>query len=507
MDSKFRIKIGVAVFSGLMLTASFPPGNLDWMAWIALVPLFWSLKNESPSRAFKLGFITGVAHYLTLIYWIVVVLEHYGGLPFFVSISILILFCLYLALFPAFFSYLVCRINGSRFPFFTVAGVWVCLEYVRAKFLTGFPWCLLGYSQYKHIGLIQLADHVGVYGLSFLILLANTLVYVLLLDRQAINRRFFFRDLPVMIVMALLVLAHGHDSLSEGETKDKMPLKVAIIQGNIDQSIKWDPTYQVETINIYERLTLTTRPFKPKLVVWPETALPFFFQSHKVLSPKVAEITASLGADLIFGSPAYKEEKDAVRYYNRAYSLTSDGLVTGYYDKVHLVPFGEYVPLQRFLPFVHRLVPAAGDFDSGKEITPLKLPGLSAGILICFEAIFPELSREQTKKGAEILVNLTNDAWFGMTSAPHQHLSMAIFRSVENRRPMIRAANTGVSAFISSRGEIIAKSDQFREEVLTAALNRSESALTFYTAYGDLFILALALLVIINVIIIRKGKR
>jgi apolipoprotein N-acyltransferase len=500
----FRIKIGVAILSGLMLTVSFPPGKLDWVAWIALVPLLWSLKNEVPSRAFVLGFIAGVAHYLTLIYWIVVVLEHYGGLPFAVSLFVLILFCLYLALFPALFSYLIRRINGPCFPVFTVAGIWVGIEYLRAKLLSGFPWSLLGYSQYKHVDLIQIADLVGVYGISFLILVSNALIYVLLFDCSSIKKVFFMRDIPVIVVTVFFVLAYGHHQLSKTETKGSTPLKVAIIQGNIDQSMKWNPAYQIKTINIYERLTRTTRPFKPNLVVWPETALPFFFQDHRVLSPRVAEITMSLETDLIFGSPAYKKEKGDVRYYNRAYSLTSDGRVSGFYDKVHLVPFGEYVPLKRFLPFVHRLVPAAGDMASGKKIAPLKLPGMSAGILICFEAIFPELSRKQTKNGAEILVNLTNDAWFGMTSAPHQHLSMAIFRSVENKRPMIRAANTGVSAFIGPRGEIISMGEQFREEVLMVELKRPDSSLTFYTSYGDLFILALVLMVIINVIIIKR---
>jgi apolipoprotein N-acyltransferase len=181
--------------------------------------------------------------------------------------------------------------------------------------------------------------------------------------------------------------------------------------------------------------------------------------------------------------------------------------VPGFYDKVHLVPFGEYVPLKKFLPFVHRLVPAAGDMAPGKKITPLKLPDISAGILICFEAIFPELSRKQTKEGAEILVNLTNDAWFGMTSAPHQHLSMAILRSVENRRPMIRAANTGVSAFIGPQGKILSMGEQFREEVLMLELKKPNTSLTFYTSYGDLFIPALLFMVVINVIIIKRRER
>lgn len=505
MDQTYRTKIGVAVVSGLMLTASFPPGKLDWIAWIAIVPLLWCLKNETPSRAFRLGLIAGFAHYMTLIYWIVSVLKHYGGLPLLISLCVLILFCLYLSLFPAFFSYLLCKIKGSFFPLFMGAGIWVVMEFLRAKLLTGFPWCLLGYSQYKHLELIQIADLAGVYGISFLIFISNALVYVLLFDRQVLRKVFLIREIPIMIMLTLFVLVYGHYRLSETEGNQQKVLKVAIIQGNIDQFVKWKPSYQIKTINIYERLTLSTRPFKPNLVVWPETALPFFYQDNRSLAPRVTGIPVSLGADLIFGSPAYKQEKGLVRYYNRAYSLTSDGRVSGFYDKVHLVPFGEYVPW--FIPFVQRLVTAAGDFASGNEVAPLKLPHVSAGILICFEAIFPELSREQTKKGAEILVNLTNDAWFGPTSAPHQHLSMAIFRSVENRRPMVRAANTGISAMISSRGDFINKGDQFVEEVIMEELRRPDSKLTFYTFYGDLFVLAMVIMVIVNAIIIKTVNR
>jgi apolipoprotein N-acyltransferase len=509
MDHKFSIKIGCAIASGLMLTASFPPGPLDWMAWLALVPLLWSLKDETPVRAFKLGLATGFAHYLTLIYWIVVVLKHYGGLPLMISLGVLLIFCSYLSLYPALFSYLIIRIKGFRRSVFTVAAVWVCTEYLRANFLSGFPWCLLGYSQYKHIGLIQITDIVGVYGLSFLILLSNALIYVLLFDRQSIGKMFLRRDVPILIVMAVFVLFYGYNRLSETTTagRDRNSMRVAVIQGDIDQSVKWDPAYQEKTINIYERLTRTTRPFKPNLVVWPETALPFFFQGNREMSPRIIRLAVSLGSDLIFGSPAYKEEKGVVDYYNRAYALSSNGRVTGFYDKVHLVPFGEYVPLKRILPFVHRLVPAAGDFASGKEITPLRLPDVSAGILICFEAIFPALSREQTKKGAEILVNLTNDAWFGMTSAPHQHLSMAVLRSVENRRPMVRAANTGISAMISPRGEILSKGELFHEEVLMKELKWSDGSLSFYTLHGDLFILALFLLVVIHGIIETVSRK
>jgi apolipoprotein N-acyltransferase len=510
MDHKFKIKIGCAIGSGLMLTASFPPSPLDGMAWVALVPLLWSLKDENPGRAFKLGLVTGFAHYLTLIYWIVVVLKHYGGLPFVISLAVLLIFCSYLSLYPALFSYLIIRIKGFRLSVFTVAALWVGTEYLRANFLSGFPWCLLGYSQYKHVGLIQITDLVGVYGLSFLILLSNALIYVVLFDRRSIGKIFFRLEVPILFMMAVFVLFYGHDRLSERTTAGRYgkSMRVAVIQGDIDQSVKWDPAYQEKTINIYERLTRTTHPFRPDLVVWPETALPFFFQANRELSPSIIRMAVSLGTDLIFGSPAYKEDKGNVEYYNRAYALSSNGRVTGFYDKVHLVPFGEYVPLKRILPFVHRLVPAAGDFASGKNVSPLRLPDVSAGILICFEAIFPALSREQTKKGAEILVNLTNDAWFGMTSAPYQHLSMAIMRSVENRRPMVRAANTGISAIISPWGEILSKGELFQEEVLMKELKWPDVSLSFYTLHGDLFILALLLLVVIHVIIetVRSKK-
>jgi apolipoprotein N-acyltransferase len=191
--------------------------------------------------------------------------------------------------------------------------------------------------------------------------------------------------------------------------------------------------------------------------------------------------------------------------------------VEDHYDKIHLVPFGEYVPLQRFFPFVHRLVPAAGDFAAGDKVTPLRIPGMPAGVLICYEVIFPELARMQVEKGSRVLLNLTNDAWFGRTSAPHQHLSMSVFRAVENRRPLVRAANTGISAFISPIGEITQRSELFTEALLTREVTMGEPSLSFYTRYGDLPALILLLAGLIKIIcalwyngllktILRSGK-
>ncbi|MBW1804820.1 MAG: apolipoprotein N-acyltransferase [Deltaproteobacteria bacterium] len=484
-------KMLYSILSGVMLTASFPPARLEWMVWFALVPLLKALEGERGFNAFRLGFFAGLAHYLTLIYWIVVVLDSYGGLNFVMSLSILILLCVYLSLYTGIFSLLVSHLDGSRFRLFMIAFVWVSLEYIRAKLLTGFPWCLLGYSQFRHLTLIQVADLTGVYGLSFLILLFNALIYLVIFDHGSKGGRKILRyEIPVVLLILFLGLAYGHNRLSDdtGRKKKKNSVSVAIIQGNVDQSVKWDPRYKDETVELYHRLTLTTRDLGPDLVVWPETSLPFFFQDRSEYRDRVLEIARDSGAGFIVGSPAYKREIEKTKYYNRTYLISPKGELNDYYDKTHLVPFGEYVPFKKYLPFIHRLVQAAGDFAPGQKIQPLRLTEFSAGVLICFEAIFPELARAQVKNGAEILVNLTNDAWFGMTSAPYQHLCMSIFRAVENRRPLIRAANTGFSAFINPDGEILSRSSLFEEEVLGHKLELGDHGLTFYSRYGDLFI-------------------
>jgi apolipoprotein N-acyltransferase len=507
----FRSKRTLAVFSGLALTASFAPFQLDWISWFALVPLLKSLEGESPSRSFSLGFIAGLTHYLTLLYWIVPTLQNYGQLPVSVSIGVLALFCLYLALYMALFSYLISRIKNSHFLVFLIPCLWVSLELIRATALTGFPWCLLGHTQFNRLGLIQIADLVGVYGISFLIVLANALSYRLFFDRiSPIKRRLGWEALGFMILI-VSALGYGQyrlveDSKARGEGKT---IKVAIIQGNIDQAVKWEPTYREETIDTYRRLTLSTSDFNPDLVVWPETAVPFFFQDNEPLSDQVLEITSETGAALIFGSPAYQRGMNGVKYFNRVYLISGKGQLSGYYDKHHLVPFGEYVPLKRFLPFIHRLVQATGDFASGDKVEPLDIPHLSSGVLICFEVIFPELARTQTRRGADVLVNLTNDAWYGKTSAPYQHLSMAVFRAVENKRSLIRAANTGFSALISARGKVIERSELFEEQVLTQEIEPGFDPLTFYTRYGDLFafaLLAISLIMIFHILWYNRAK-
>jgi apolipoprotein N-acyltransferase len=441
-------------------------------------------------------------HFVTLVYWVVFVMGHYGHLHWTVALGILVLFALYLGLYPACFSLLFSLLKGSRFACSKGASAWVGLEYIRSFLLSGFPWCLLGYSQFERLEVIQIADMVGVYGVSFLIVLVNTLIYALLLDRSFLKKGFMRWELPLGMLVVVSVFFYGLHRLYPGGTLPRNPrsILVAVVQGNIDQAVKWNPAYQGRTVKIYRDLSLSTSSLKPGLVVWPETSAPFFFQDGGELGRQVVMIPEEMGAYLLFGSPAYKLERGVPVFYNRAYMISPEARVSGYYDKVHLVPFGEYVPLKRVLFFAKRLVVSAGDFASGEKLVPIGPPHLSVGVLICYESIFPELARAQVKKGAQILANLTNDAWFGMTSAPYQHFSMAVFRAVENRRPVIRAANTGFSGFISEKGEIIERGDLFTRQVLLARLPIGNSTTTMYTRYGDCFAVILLILSLINLL-------
>jgi len=473
-----------------MLTASFPPGRLDWMAWIAIIPLLISIEDERPFNAFRLGMIAGLSHYLTLIYWVLFVMNAYGGIDLFTGSAILLLFSLYLSLYPATFSLLVRLVRDSRFVVILAACIWVSLEYLRTILITGFPWCLLGYSQFNRLTLIQVSDVTGVYGVSFIIAAVNALIYRIVFTRShARGRSGLVMESSIILALFMICAAHGIYTLREtGNDKGRETLTTSVIQGNIDQSVKWDPIFREATMERYISLTKSTFQNHPDLILWPESAAPFFFQDNTELSEEIRNLARESSAWLIFGCPAYEEQGIDITYYNRVCMISPGGSLAAHYDKVHLVPFGEYVPLRRFIPFVDRLVISEGEFSPGRESGLLNMDGIKAGALICYEAIFPGPARTEVKKDARFFVNVTSDAWFGMTSAPWQHLCMCVFRSVENRRPFVRAANTGFSAFIDRYGRITAISGLFMEEVLNGEVRTDCKDMTFYTRHGDIFI-------------------
>jgi apolipoprotein N-acyltransferase len=477
----------LSVFSGILLIFSFPNFDLEFLAWFAFVPLLYAIHGKTRLQAFFLGFLTGLISYLGILYWIIVAVHTYGNVPLILSGFILLLLVGYLSLFTGTFAFLtrVVSLSSGIQTLLFIPILWSALEYLRSFFLTGFPWANLGYSQYLNLPFIQMAEFTGPYGLSFVILLVNTTLFLIL--RQWIHKTFPVREVVVTLLVLLSSMVYGYVKMGriDQQMVQQPSLKVALVQGNIDQSIKWDESFQKETLKIYERLSLKVAEQHPDLMIWPETATPFFFQQAKEYQPMVLDIPKKTNAYLLFGSPSYKVERGKVNHYNSAYLASPSKEIIGRYDKIHLVPYGEYVPLGEILP-LGSLGEGIGNFKSGKEIYNFSIPQGKFGVLICFEIIFPDLCRRFVKQGADFLVTITNDAWFGRTSAPHQHFTIAVFRAVENRIFIARAANTGISGFIDPRGKIIKKGGIFTEEAMNGTIHLSKKK-TFYTLYGDLF--------------------
>ena len=489
-----RSRIIMAMASGLLLTFAFPKIDQGWLAWIALVPLFLALRQADPKSGFVLGSLFGMVHHLGLVYWTVHTMHHYGNVPVDQAIGILILLSGYLSLFPGAFCAALTWLRPKPIPLIILApALWVILEMARAWLFTGFPWALLGYSQYDHLVLIQVSDLFGIYGLSGLILLSNAVLSVVVLAWLEVAWLDVIPSqktaaITGVVLMITLVAVFGYGAWRI-HSIDRMVataehMKVAVVQGNIDQAQKWDPAFQVLTTVKYRNLSLEPPAKEADLVIWPETATPFYFFDDKILSDMVIEGIKASKSLYIIGSPSYAAGKEAMIFHNSAYLVSAQGLSKGKYDKVHLVPFGEYVPLKRWLPFIDKLVAQVGDFKPGRQGNTLSWEGHHVGMLICYESIFPGLARAMVQNGAHLLVNITNDAWFGRTSAAFQHFSMAVFRAVENRRYLARAANTGISGFIDPCGRIVSPTALFQEAVVNQEVSLLKEP-SFYSRWGE----------------------
>ncbi|MDJ0912399.1 MAG: apolipoprotein N-acyltransferase [Desulfobacterales bacterium] len=487
-------RTALAVSSGLLLTATFPKFELNWLAWVAVVPLLIAIKDRHPGESFRLGMIAGLAHFLSLLYWLIHTMQTYGNLPLFLSVGILFLFACVLGFFVAVFT-LGVTVTCHR-PIVCLLGIptlWVALEYLRSFIFTGFPWELLGYSQYKILPLIQLADITGVYGISFLIVLTNAAIFVFLLygsgaDWQSmpIKRELALTSLLLCIVLLVATIMYGRQRITAVDTgiQTAPTIRASVVQGNIEQGIKWDPAFQLSTVQKHLRLSLATQKDQPDLVVWPETATSFYFPYDQGLTNLVQRGIVETGSDFLIGSPSFERRADRVKYYNSAYLVDLNGQIQGKYDKAHLVPFGEYVPFKKWLPFLGKIVAQVGDFYPGPKGQTIAWRDAHLGVLICYEGIFPYLARAQARNQATLLIIITNDAWYGRSSAPYQHFSMAVFRAVETRRALIRSANTGISGFIDPAGRILQTTPLFEEKIVTQQLPLLQVA-SIYTRYGD----------------------
>ncbi len=470
----------IAAASGLLLSAAFPRPDFYPLAWIALAPLFMVMRR----RPFASGFTAGLVFFAVVLYWLNIVMTTYGGLSPLFSLLAYLMLLLYLAGFFAVVTWGACRLEALlKIPaLLSLPVLWVSVEYLRGVLLTGFPWALLGYSQQNFSLAIQSADVTGVYGVSLLLVAVNgALAWVL---REAGRKQAWLGALAVLLV-SVSHLGYGYFREMQPLDQREAQLRVALVQGNVDQAIKWNPEHRQATVDKYLQLSSQPGAVSPELIIWPEAATPFYLQDASSYSAQVRQLPEQLGSYLLVGSPAYQQIAErSYLNFNSAFLFSPQGAELGRSDKIHLVPFGEYVPLGSLLTFVNKLVAGVGDFSPG-TVNPLPLNGHRLGVLICYEAIFPELARDYVRQGSDLLVNLTNDAWFGQSSAPYQHLAMTRFRAIENRIWLARVANTGISALIAPSGQVVASSPLFATASLSGTVGLGSEA-TLYTRFGDL---------------------
>ncbi len=483
-----RIKSAVflAVLSSLLLIAAFPKAAIWFFAWIALIPWFFALNAaDSGKKAFWLSYLVGVLFFLGTIYWI-----NYVTRTGFVILSLYLGF--YFAVFGLIFFLLKKQTRLAQFIFLPC--LWVCLEYLRNYVFTGFGWALLGYSQYANLPIIQVSDITGAYGVSFLIVLVNAAVFQVLSPAPRVTR-----GAPQILACVFLALCLCYGYFRLNQNPEGKQISTAVVQGNISQNLKWDPGYSQAILDKYSSLTIQTALNNPDIIIWPETSIPGFLEQDQELFKKVRLLSRKISPSyLLVGTP---QENERAEIFNSA-SLLFGGSIVKRYDKLHLVPFGEFMPGRRFLSRFS-FVELIADFTPGDEYTLFNLeykkPNVKFSVLICFEDLFPALARNFVRRGAEFLVNITNDAWFYDSAEPRQHLQASVFRAVENRVNLVRSANTGVSCFIDPYGRILSRVKRGGKDVLVeGALNQKlniAAIRSFYTRFGDVFAWACSIIV------------
>jgi len=438
----------------------------------------------------------------------------YGGLEWFVALLVNAALVAYLALFPAFFAVVLRRITMRFGPMalMTAPLVWIATELGRTYLLTGFPWVLLGYSQASVLPIAQLASVFGVYGVSALVVLVNAGFATVGASAPEGGHHasppeggHYVRIIPLAtsLAMAALVALWGASRLSSSTlTREGDPIRVGLIQGNVAQTEKWDPARGPSIFADYLRLTEQAIADGAQIVIWPEASTPFFFELETAKADQIRAIARDARVPILVGSD--QVERGAMdRYFNSAFLLGPDGTTAAIYRKMHLVPFGEYVPLQKLLFFAERLVVAAGDFSAGDEETLFPVAGHHMSTAICYEIIYPDLVRRFASAGSELLSTITNDAWFGQTSAPYQHFAQASMRAIENGRYLVRSANTGISGVVDPYGRTLAQSRIFEQAAIVREVRFLRTS-TLYTRIGDVLAYASAIVSLAMLVLARR---
>jgi apolipoprotein N-acyltransferase len=505
--------IFLAILSGFLLVLSFPnffnlslSKSSGFIAWFALVPLFYAIYYKDFKDSFKLGLICGFIYFAGCLYWITFIKEM-GSFAYLSWILLSLYLSLYIAVFCLFLSFT----NLLIAPF-----LWVTFEFARAHFLSGFPWVLIGHSQFKNIPLIQISSLTGVYGVSFLVVLVNAAIAYFFANIFKGKRVILVLAVAIIIFIVsytygLMVIA-GYVAKDEYERSSKLAeditkkIKISVLQGNIEQESKWDKEYIEKTLDIYENLTKSAVKDSPQIIIWPETAAPVYLRYDKKYFEKVKKIVELGNTYSLIGAPDALIDKDynIKEYFNSAFLISKEGKILSKYDKIHLVPFGEYIPYKDVFSFLKKVASGAGagDFSPGGVYTVFNGPD-KFSVLICWEIVFPELARKFVMNGANFLVTISNDAWYRISSASYQHFINLPFRAVENRVNIVRAANTGISGFVDYKGEILSYLDIFKRDKLTSLIVMRKQE-TLYTRFGDWFVKICAVVSVIGIIFIKK---
>ncbi|MEA2239690.1 MAG: apolipoprotein N-acyltransferase [Thermoanaerobaculia bacterium] len=481
------LNVALAAISGVLFACSFPNVGAGWLMFIALLPLFVALSRaETYKAAFLLGWLSQGIAWLLMVPWVIRVMSHYGGLPYLTGVLLFVAMCAYLGMYGGFFAILFHRIApNARFRrWLFVPLAWAVVEYVRTYLFSGFPWSLIAASIVDYTPLVQFDRVAGPYALGVLILLPSTLIAWLVARKTAQDRHTPLFAIAAVAIVVFVWWTTGYVAQKVIVRPNASPVaRAALLQPNISQEMRWDNDNLVLIFKRMMAMTDEATSHGVQVVIWPESTVPLSYATTDFYQHAIEDVSRAHGVDVILGSVA-EDSAQPDKLWNAAF-LVSGGRTIGHYDKIRLVPFGEYVPLRKMLFFAHKLVHAVGQFEFGTKDTPL-VGQFKYGPAICYEVVFPQIPRAQVVHGANVLVTITNDAWYDGTSAPRQHLNQARLRAIENDRYLLRAGTTGISALIDPTGQIVHELPMGKQGIIYADF-QPRTTITPYVHYGDWF--------------------
>ncbi len=502
-----RAELALAGLSSLLLILSFPNFDLWPLAWAGLTPLLVIVvrSKHSPGRAFLLGWFAGTIFFYGTCYWLTYAMIRYGHIPATISYLLLLPATILVGLFPAFFCWALARLAArwNAAAVFAAPFLWVSIEWARLG-VSGQLWNAIGYSQAYVPSLIQLASWGGVYAVGFVIVAVNAALAFVLLKR---TRSAFVIAGVVLVCLSALIAWRSSATPAESASKE-IAATVIAIQPNVPMeqigSVAESEALVARHVEMSERaLSEIKNSSSQRVIIWPESPMNFSYARDSQLREMLASFTARNRASVIFNA---LEPAPLDGFYNSAVMVNEEGRLIAQYDKIRLLPFGEYVPLPRWLPGANLIPVMVGDFTPGVKYPLLPLGNARAGIFICFESAFPSVARTFSAEGADVLINISNDGYLGPTPVMKQHLANAIFRAVENQRPLLRVTNTGITAYVTERGEVLEASDGFQPATRIWNISRASNGTSFYTRHGDAFALFAAAISALLIIASLKSK-